>query len=465
MAAMRSVIQNVRGALAREARALTGADVVVQSRRPWDAATRATIDDGRSPRRRRRSAPRSSRRRRWCGRRPMATAAARMVELLAVEAAYPFYGRVVLEDGRPYAHAHAARSRRARAAGAARRSSSLNDRRRHRHRQRDVRDSRRDGRRAGPPHRHVLARPARADRCRRSRAHRADRLRQPRALPAAAARARRARRDRSSGRCAIAFRNSFVSVRSYRDTEERVGRELQTAENYLGLVGYVIVVLGGIGVWSVTRVFIQQKMRTIAVLKCVGATAGRMLARLRRAGAAARRRRQRARPRARGARDALVPAAARSPRSADVARPDALGEPAGARHRRAGVAAVRARAAARNAPRQAAAAAARGDVGARLSGRRAPWWRDWRRGCASVDWTRVSSAVARGGRARRCSRAGRRRRGGWAHRLGRLRQRRDRAARRPARVWSGRCGRSAACSGSRCVTRSTASAGPATRPG
>ena len=74
------------------------------------------------------------------------------------------------------------------------------------------------------------------------------------------------------------FRNRFVSVRSYRDMEERVGRELETSENYLGLVGYAIVVLGGIGVWSVTRVFVQQKIRTIAILKCVGGTAGRILA-------------------------------------------------------------------------------------------------------------------------------------------------------------------------------------------
>jgi putative ABC transport system permease protein len=74
------------------------------------------------------------------------------------------------------------------------------------------------------------------------------------------------------------FKNAFVSVRSYRDTEERVGEELEDAENYLALVGYVIVVLGGIGVWSVTRVFIQQKIRSIAVLKCLGGTAWRILA-------------------------------------------------------------------------------------------------------------------------------------------------------------------------------------------
>src|SRR5439155_19962823 len=49
------------------------------------------------------------------------------------------------------------------------------------------------------------------------------------------------------------------------------GRDFDRAEDYLSLVGLVIVILGGIAVSSVTRVFIQQKMRAIAVLKCVGA--------------------------------------------------------------------------------------------------------------------------------------------------------------------------------------------------
>ena len=50
------------------------------------------------------------------------------------------------------------------------------------------------------------------------------------------------------------------------------------AENYLSLVGFVIVVLGGIGVWSVTRVFVQQKIRSVAILKCLGATTSQVLA-------------------------------------------------------------------------------------------------------------------------------------------------------------------------------------------
>ena len=68
-----------------------------------------------------------------------------------------------------------------------------------------------------------------------------------------------------------------LRVWSYHNTENRVSRNLKRAENYLSLVGFVIVILGGIGVWSVPRVFVQQKLRTIAILKCLGATTWQLL--------------------------------------------------------------------------------------------------------------------------------------------------------------------------------------------
>jgi putative ABC transport system permease protein len=74
------------------------------------------------------------------------------------------------------------------------------------------------------------------------------------------------------------FRGDLVSVRSWQTVEDRLGRNLTLAENYLSLVGFSMVVLGGIGVWSVTRVFIQQKIKSVAVLKCVGATSRIILA-------------------------------------------------------------------------------------------------------------------------------------------------------------------------------------------
>lgn len=72
--------------------------------------------------------------------------------------------------------------------------------------------------------------------------------------------------------------NNLVNVRSYRDSEESLGEQFSRAENYLSLTGLVVLVLGGIGVSSVTRVFVDQKKKTIAVLKCVGATGSRLTA-------------------------------------------------------------------------------------------------------------------------------------------------------------------------------------------
>jgi putative ABC transport system permease protein len=74
-----------------------------------------------------------------------------------------------------------------------------------------------------------------------------------------------------------ALRGRFVSVRTSHSTEDQVGRELGRAEDYLSLVGLIIVMLGGVGVWSVVRVFVQQKLRSIAILKCVGASTRQVL--------------------------------------------------------------------------------------------------------------------------------------------------------------------------------------------
>ena len=73
------------------------------------------------------------------------------------------------------------------------------------------------------------------------------------------------------------LRPQFVRVRSYRDRQEQLGEDFERAENYLSLVGLVIVVLGGIAVSSVTRVFVRQKIKSIAVMKCVGATSRQIL--------------------------------------------------------------------------------------------------------------------------------------------------------------------------------------------
>ncbi len=72
--------------------------------------------------------------------------------------------------------------------------------------------------------------------------------------------------------------SELVSIRGYWQSADRIGENLTRAENYLSLVGLVVLILGGIGVSSVTRVFVQQKVRSIAILKCVGTSTRQVLA-------------------------------------------------------------------------------------------------------------------------------------------------------------------------------------------
>ncbi|HSE38813.1 MAG TPA: ABC transporter permease, partial [Blastocatellia bacterium] len=72
------------------------------------------------------------------------------------------------------------------------------------------------------------------------------------------------------------LRNNLINVRSYRDSQENLNESFTRAEDYSSLTGLVILVLGGIGISNVTRVFIEQKRKAIAVLKCIGATGRRI---------------------------------------------------------------------------------------------------------------------------------------------------------------------------------------------
>ncbi|MGD9561463.1 MAG: ABC transporter permease [Pyrinomonadaceae bacterium] len=74
-----------------------------------------------------------------------------------------------------------------------------------------------------------------------------------------------------------ALRGTTVSVQSYRETQERLGEQFERTENYLALTGLLILVLGGVGVWNVARAFVEQKRKSIAVLKCLGAGGTRVM--------------------------------------------------------------------------------------------------------------------------------------------------------------------------------------------
>ncbi len=73
------------------------------------------------------------------------------------------------------------------------------------------------------------------------------------------------------------LKGSTVTVQSYRETQENLGEQFARTENYLSLTGLLILVLGGVGVWNVARAFVEQKRKSVAVLKCLGASGGRII--------------------------------------------------------------------------------------------------------------------------------------------------------------------------------------------
>ena len=73
------------------------------------------------------------------------------------------------------------------------------------------------------------------------------------------------------------LKGTTVQVNSYREQQENLSDQFTRLENYLSLTGLLILVLGGVGVWNVARAFIEQKRKTVAVLKCLGASGKRII--------------------------------------------------------------------------------------------------------------------------------------------------------------------------------------------
>ncbi|HUR97963.1 MAG TPA: FtsX-like permease family protein [Pyrinomonadaceae bacterium] len=73
------------------------------------------------------------------------------------------------------------------------------------------------------------------------------------------------------------LKGTTLTVQSYRETQENLSEQFEKTENYLSLTGLLILVLGGVGVWNVARAFVEQKRKSVAVLKCLGASGGRII--------------------------------------------------------------------------------------------------------------------------------------------------------------------------------------------
>jgi putative ABC transport system permease protein len=272
--ALRSVIQSARGVFGTEAKALIAADVVIGTNREWSEAARAAID------RQLADAQATARTEtietptmvRPADGRPIA----KMVELRALQNDFPLYGTVTLQDGQSYSHAivegHGAvvRPELLTALGVNVGDGITIGQATFTIRAVLVREPGRGmgGFSLGPrvlidyadlPSTGLLGFGSRAGRQILAR------VPEDRIEPLV-----RSLRE--------ALRQEFANARSYRSTDDQLGRDFDRAENYLSLVGLVIVILGGIAVSSVTRVFIVQKIRSIAVLKCIGARSAQIVA-------------------------------------------------------------------------------------------------------------------------------------------------------------------------------------------
>ncbi len=271
--AIRSVIQSVRGALTREARAMMGADILLTSNRPFGTKVRETVS-----------------REQQSGRvttaasaveiatmvRPQDTSkqATRMVELRAVESAFPIYGTLTLQQGQYSYSLLRGHGALVRPELLAQLRIGVGDRILIGTESFEIRGviAEEPGRNLGAfslgprvlidhadlPSTGLLAFGSRAS-------YQMLLKIPPSSIPTLADDLR------------ASFVNEFVGLRGYWQNQDRMGENLTRAENYLSLVGLVVLILGGIGVSSVTRVFVQQKVRSIAILKCLGCSSRQVL--------------------------------------------------------------------------------------------------------------------------------------------------------------------------------------------
>jgi len=62
-----------------------------------------------------------------------------------------------------------------------------------------------------------------------------------------------------------------LSLRTYKDMESSINKSVERMGQYLGALGIIALLMGGIGVAMIIRTFMAQKLDTIAILNCLGA--------------------------------------------------------------------------------------------------------------------------------------------------------------------------------------------------
>lgn len=80
------------------------------------------------------------------------------------------------------------------------------------------------------------------------------------------------RAERTREEVARALDDPAIRIVAFDEAQSSLRRFFAQLTTYLGLVGLVSLLVGGIGVASAVRTFIRRKTQTIAILKCLGAT-------------------------------------------------------------------------------------------------------------------------------------------------------------------------------------------------
>ncbi|MBS1788133.1 MAG: FtsX-like permease family protein [Acidobacteria bacterium] len=273
--ALRSLVQNLKTALVGDARSLMTADVQLSSNNPWSAETKAALD-------RIYASPMVAAHIDMLETATMARSGEdwlgtpKMVELKAVQPGFPFYGEMVLADGKPYSY-DLMKDRGALVKQTLLTALGLK-----------VGDTIKIGNLEFTIRGVIEQEPGNSMNAfsigPRVMITYEDAV--AAGLTAFGSRARHRvlfkTRDGDLDRLVNRLRNdlaeqSGITVRSFRFSQDRLTESLSQVEDYLSLIGLVILVLGGIGISSVTRVFVQQKMKTIAVLKTLGGRNARVL--------------------------------------------------------------------------------------------------------------------------------------------------------------------------------------------
>src|SRR3954470_5428142 len=73
------------------------------------------------------------------------------------------------------------------------------------------------------------------------------------------------------------FDRQQVRVRTVTQSEMATSDAIENLSNFIGIVGLVALLLGGIGVASGVRAFVARKIDTVAVMRCLGASSGQVL--------------------------------------------------------------------------------------------------------------------------------------------------------------------------------------------